>query len=169
MALVAALNTLGACGWSNKAAISCLWTGVLEESSTRSCTTAKWARRSVESGFPQRPPPVLPLFSSRPRASTVHQQAVHGPAGSFLRQHRRQDCAREDSGASGGSAHLHAWLLGVELQRPAAGFHPAQPRVLHLLCTPVLLLLTLLQTLLGHGFVLHHGGSWQEVELASPS
>lgn len=69
------------------------------------------------------------------------------------------DSAHQDSEAPGVPAHLDGWLFGVEVQRRAAGFHPAQPHVLHLLHTPVLLLLTLLQTLLGHGFVLHDGCS----------
>lgn len=71
----------------------------------------------------------------------------------------QSDAAQQDSETSGGSAHLNGRLFGMEVQRRAAGLHPVQPQVLHLLSTPALLLLTLLQTLLGHGFVLHNGCS----------
>ena len=54
---------------------------------------------------------------------------------------------------------LNCRLGGVELQCHTADLHPAQAHVLYLLFAPVLLLLSFLQTLLGHRFVLHDGRS----------
>lgn len=62
-----------------------------------------------------------------------------------------------------GAADLHIRLVGMQVQRRAAGLHPAQAQVLHLLPPPFLLLLPGLQALLGHSLVLHDGGGCRKV------
>lgn len=121
-------------------------------------------------------PPLLLMASGRLRASTdcewPNWQLPGAARGSRVRLRLSGTLPNigRGSGRVGewagrwGSAHLNVRLFGVEVQRRAAGLHPAQPHVLHQLYTPVLLLLAVLQTLLGHGFVLHDGRSWQETQ-----
>lgn len=126
-----------------------------------------WGGGVSTSGCTQRVP-LVPLRVVH--CGSVQRQVVDGPARGFLRRqgegiytdqnHPTCPSPRAKKNVENkkrAATDLNVRLGGVELQRRAAGLHPAQAQVLHLLPAPVLLLLALLKTLLGHHFALHDG------------
>lgn len=187
MALVAASNTLGEAEWSNMAAINCRWTGVLHTTYRHFygwITLRPWRKMiSTPASFYPRLISesqnafvrLVSVFTSRPAPSLIHDslqlRAVtdcEWPSWQLPKGwdpgYKNYICYKYLLQLSR-AAHptdLHGRFGGMKVQSHAAGLHPAQTHVLHLLLTPVLLLFPFLQTLLGHRFVLHDGGSWQD-------